>query len=196
MDCHHGKRSSSQYDKIENSLMDVKVVEYFAYTLLTGYASNTAIKSFVDKYDFYIFPVVNPDGEFGSFRHPKSTLYLTKYVGFIYSQTSDRMWRKNRQSTSGSSCLGHDINRNWPFKWDVTGGASTNPCAEDFKGTSAGDAPETKVLYSYTQGLKNAQGLKLFIDYHSYSQLFMTRTFSLLHMDLAFFFFFTLGLAS
>jgi len=40
-----------------------KVVEYFIYNLLTNYASNTEIKGFVDKYDFYIFPVVNPDGK-------------------------------------------------------------------------------------------------------------------------------------
>jgi murein tripeptide amidase MpaA len=93
----------------------------------------------------------------------------------LYTQTNDRLWRKNRQSTSGSTCLGHDINRNWPFHWSDKGGASTDPCAEDFKGLAAGDAPETVVLYSNLQGLKNSQGLKMYIDYHSYSQLFMTR---------------------
>lgn len=86
------------------------------------------------------------------------------------------MWRKNRQSTPNSSCLGHDINRNWPYKWDGNG-ASNNPCAEDFRGVNAGDAPETKALSSFLQDVKNAQGLKLYIDYHSYSQLFMTRKF-------------------
>jgi hypothetical protein len=89
------------------------------------------------------------------------------------------MWRKNRQNTTGSSCLGHDINRNWPFMWSVTGGASTNPCAEDFKGKAQADAPETQVLSAWMQATKKAQGLKLFIDYHSYSQLFMTRKHAL-----------------
>ncbi|KAJ1329880.1 carboxypeptidase A4 [Microdochium nivale] len=131
------------------------VVEYFAYNLLSNYASNSEIKAFVDKYDFYFFPVVNPDG-------------------FIYTQTTDRLWRKNRQTTSGSSCLGHDINRNWNFKWSVAGGASTDPCADDFKGLSAGDTPEFKALSSWMAGIKSKQGLKLFIDYHAYSQLFMT----------------------
>ncbi|KAH8899090.1 zinc carboxypeptidase [Thozetella sp. PMI_491] len=131
------------------------VVEYFAYTLLSNYSSSTEIKGFVDKHDFYIFPVVNPDG-------------------FLYTQSNDRLWRKNRQSTSGSTCLGHDINRNWPYMWSVPGGASTDPCAQDFKGSAQGDAPETAALSSYLKSLKAAQGLKLFIDYHSYSQLFMT----------------------
>ena len=40
----------------------IEVTEYFAFNLLTNYASNTEIRGFVDKYDFYIFPVVNPDG--------------------------------------------------------------------------------------------------------------------------------------
>lgn len=39
-----------------------KVVEYLAYNLLYNYANTTDVKSYVDKYDFYIFPIVNPDG--------------------------------------------------------------------------------------------------------------------------------------
>jgi carboxypeptidase A4 len=42
-------------------------VEFVAYSLLSNYANSTAIKGYVDKYDYYIFPVVNPDGE--SARH-------------------------------------------------------------------------------------------------------------------------------
>lgn len=111
--------------------------------------------------------------------HLANTGSLSKDVsnslaGFKYTQSGDRMWRKNRQTTSGSSCLGHDINRNWPYKWNGPG-SSTNPCAEDFRGSSQGDAPETKALSGFLQNVKNSQGLKLYIDYHSYSQLFMTR---------------------
>lgn len=131
------------------------VVEYFAYTMLTD--SGTAeVQGFLDKYDFFFFPVVNPDG-------------------FVYTQTNDRLWRKNRQTVSGSSCIGHDINRNWPYQWTVSGGASTNPCAQDFKGKSAGDSPETVALSNWLQNVKASQGMKLFIDWHAYSQLFMTR---------------------
>lgn len=132
------------------------VTEYFAYSFLSGFASNTDIRTLLNKYDFYIFPVVNPDG-------------------FVYTQTNDRLWRKNRQSTSGSSCLGHDINRNWNYQWSTPGGSSTDPCAQDFRGSAAADAPETVVLANFVNKLAaSAQKLKLFIDYHSYSQLFMT----------------------
>lgn len=40
-----------------------KVVEYFAYQLVSGYGNNATIKGFLNNYDFYFFPVVNPDGE-------------------------------------------------------------------------------------------------------------------------------------
>jgi hypothetical protein len=98
-------------------------------------------------------------------------------TGFIHTQTTDRMWRKNRQTVSGSTCIGHDINRNWPYHWADSGGASTNPCDQDFKGRSQADAPETAALSSWLRQTKASQGVKLFIDWHSYSQLFMTRQF-------------------
>lgn len=37
------------------------VVEYFAYYMLTNSAA-TDVKGFLDKYDMFFFPVVNPDG--------------------------------------------------------------------------------------------------------------------------------------
>ncbi len=42
----------------------LQVTEYLAYNLITNYNSSTEIQSFIEKYDFYVFPVVNPDGEF------------------------------------------------------------------------------------------------------------------------------------
>lgn len=43
-------------------------------------------------------------------------------------------------------------------------------------GLAAGDATENKVLVAYTNKIAAAQGLQLYIDVHSYSQLFMTRS--------------------
>ena len=153
-----------------------KVVEYFAYQLLTNSAT-PEVQAFLNKYDFILFPVVNPDGKSNG---PSQILAVRTDMspsGFLYSQTNDRLWRKNRQSTPGSTCIGHDINRNWPYQWSVSGGASTNPCGEDFRGAKQGDAPETAALSAWLQATKEKQGLKLFIDWHSYSQPFMTREF-------------------
>jgi carboxypeptidase A4 len=69
-----------------------------------------------------------------------------------------------------SSCVGTDINRNWPYKWELTGGASTSPCAETYKGQAAGDTPENKALTAFTARLASSKGIKLYIDWHSYGQ--------------------------
>ena len=37
--------------------------EYIAWQLVTGYSNDTSVKAYLDSYDFYIIPVVNPDGE-------------------------------------------------------------------------------------------------------------------------------------
>jgi murein tripeptide amidase MpaA len=37
-------------------------VEYMAWQLLTKYATDSTVKALVDKFDFYIMPIVNPDG--------------------------------------------------------------------------------------------------------------------------------------
>lgn len=39
-----------------------QVVEYIAFQLLGNYDGDNEIKNIVDTQDFYIFPVVNPDG--------------------------------------------------------------------------------------------------------------------------------------
>ncbi|KAM0304161.1 hypothetical protein ACHAPM_002233 [Fusarium culmorum] len=125
--------------------------EYLAYQLLTKYASDAAVKAIVDKYDFYITPIVNPDG-------------------FVYTQTTNRLWRKNRQTVSGSTCVGRDVNRNWPYKWELTGGASTNPCDETFKGRAAGDSPELKAIVGQIDSLAAGRGISFYVDFHSYGQ--------------------------
>ncbi|KAK2616658.1 hypothetical protein QQS21_000481 [Conoideocrella luteorostrata] len=129
-------------------------VEYMANELITKYNTDSAIKAVVDKYDFYMLPIVNVDG-------------------FKYSQTSSRMWRKNRGTNQGSNCVGTDVNRNWPYQWNGRG-SSTNPCDETYRGSSAGSSTEIKSLSGFLQKVKSQQGVKLYIDWHSYSQLFMT----------------------
>ncbi|KAF3064114.1 hypothetical protein GL218_01793 [Daldinia childiae] len=113
-----------------------KVVEYLTYQLVANYNNDTTIKGFLDSYDFYILPIVNPDG-------------------FLYTQTTNRLWRKNRQTRSGTSAVGTDVNRNWPYKWDGEG-SSTSP------GSALGDQ------------LAKKKGIKLYIDWHSYGQYILT----------------------
>ncbi|KAG8689489.1 hypothetical protein FRC11_002316 [Ceratobasidium sp. 423] len=138
-------RSRSRVDYYDGELI----------ALLSNYTTSPTIKSYVDKYDFYIFPIVNPDG-------------------FVYTQTTERLWRKNRQPPPSGTCYGRDINRNWPWKWDVAGGSSTSPCSETYRGAAAGDSPENKGLAAFINEKANsAVGAKLYIDWHSYGLYFM-----------------------
>ncbi|KAK4097621.1 peptidase M14, carboxypeptidase A [Parathielavia hyrcaniae] len=130
------------------------VTEYMAYRLLQGYRINRDIKQALNSFDFYIFPVVNPDG-------------------FVYTQTTNRMWRKNRQTQKGTACVGRDLNRNWDVHWNQTGAASTKPCRPTYKGLKPLDAPETRALAAELKAIKQQQGLRLFVDWHAFGQLVM-----------------------
>jgi murein tripeptide amidase MpaA len=134
-------------------------VEYITNELLTGYKSGDSdIKSILDNYDMYIFPIVNPDG-------------------FVYTQTNNRLWRKNRNpAPSGSNCVGIDLNRNWPYKWDVTNGqgSSGDPCDETYRGAKAGDQPETAGMAGFVDKVAAKQDIKLYVDFHSYGQYILT----------------------
>ncbi|KEY74062.1 hypothetical protein S7711_02652 [Stachybotrys chartarum IBT 7711] len=130
-------------------------VEYMTYQLIQGYQRGDAIpRSTLNRYDFYVLPIVNPDG-------------------FVYTSTDNRLWRKNRQSRAGESCVGTDLNRNWPHQWDVPGGASEDPCSDAYRGEGPGDTPEMAVLSNFTRTLGETTGIKLFIDWHAYSQLIL-----------------------
>ncbi|EEY22980.1 carboxypeptidase A4 [Verticillium alfalfae VaMs.102] len=130
-------------------------VEYMTYKVIDGYKKRacSSVRT-LDNYDFYIMPIVNPDG-------------------FVFTYTENRLWRKNRQVRTGASCIGTDINRNWPYKWDVPGGSSTNPCSETYRGLAPGDTPEMQVLTNHTLGLSRTTGIKFFVDWHAFSQLIM-----------------------
>ncbi|KAF2176588.1 zinc carboxypeptidase [Zopfia rhizophila CBS 207.26] len=135
------------------------VVEYLTLQLIQGYGNDNVTTSFLDKYDFYILPFVNPDG-------------------FVHSQTTERLWRKNRQPpppSGNSSCFGRDINRNWPYEWNSNPlGASTDPCSQTYKGEEPSDTPENQGLVKLVNELRDSSGIKLFIDWHSYGQYILS----------------------
>lgn len=136
-------------------------VEYLAYQLIDRYGKDDMISSFLDDYDFYLIPFVNPDG-------------------FVYTQTQDRLWRKNRQpplpgANQSHACWGVDLNRNWPHEWDTNPqGSSNNSCTQTYRGEYPGSEPEMAGMAGFADKLAETQGIKLFIDWHSYSQLLLT----------------------
>jgi hypothetical protein len=99
-------------------------------------------------------------------------------LGFVYTQTNDRLWRKNRQpppeTASNQTCYGRDINRNWEHNWDAnTRGASDDECSQVYRGVRPRDAPENAAMDDFLRNIRDEQGIKLYIDWHSYSQLIL-----------------------
>lgn len=79
--------------------------------------------------DYYILPVVNPDG-------------------YEYSFSSERLWRKNRRKVSSDSCSGVDLNRNFGYRWGGKG-TSKNVCHDTYPGTGPFSEPETSAIRNF-----------------------------------------------
>jgi len=126
-------------------------VIYMAAQFVEGYGKVPNITAILDKYDIYILPVFNPDG-------------------YEYTKT-DRAWRKTRAPNQNSRCIGTDPNRNWEFHWGEAG-ASTDPCSDSYQGPSPFSSIEVKSVANYIKA--RSANIKYFIDFHAYSQLWMS----------------------
>jgi murein tripeptide amidase MpaA len=120
-------------------------VAYITTQLLT----NTTAKDLIENIQFFIVPVVNPDG-------------------YLFTWSNNRLWRKNRRLNTGGS-YGVDLNRNWNDHWGGDGSSGT-PTSDTYRGTAPFSEPETKAVSDYY--LRNGP-YKGAIDYHSYSQLIL-----------------------
>lgn len=155
----------------------------FAEWLLNGYGNDAQATWLVDHVDFRFILHANPDGR------KKAETGLS--------------WRKNTNnvtapcaSTTSSSHAGIDLNRNFPFHWNGTGGTGSSGtlCSATYRGPSAGSEPETQNLVRYVAGTRDGSGVYgggvlpdrrgealvlpapedysgLFFDIHSYSKL-------------------------
>ncbi|KAF5299716.1 hypothetical protein FQA39_LY11511 [Lamprigera yunnana] len=120
-------------------------VTYILNELLTSTDPN--VRRLAESRDWYVFPLVNPDG-------------------YVYSRVKDRMWRKTTKPY-GNGCYGADPNRNWGYHW-MEGGASSNPCLDTFAGSSAFSEIETKSLSQFITSISG--DLEAYIAFHSFSQ--------------------------
>ena len=144
----------------------------FATDLLDAYQNNlgltyggksftaTQIQNLLNGLHVVVFPLVNPDGR-------------------NHSQTSEAMWRKNRNpaySGGNPSCVGVDINRNYDFLFDFATAfspasgvsVSADPCDfQVYHGPSAFSESETQNVKWLLDSFPRT---RWFVDVHSYSQ--------------------------
>lgn len=122
---------------------------YILDQLLTKSKFQGNYAALMDKINFHLVPVANPDG-------------------YVYSWNTNRYWRKNRRNNGGGS-YGVDLNRNWAKAWGGEG-SSGNKSSDVYRGTAPFSEPETNGIRIFIEGLRNNV---LFFDYHSYSQLIL-----------------------
>ncbi|KAJ2941093.1 hypothetical protein O0L34_g10325 [Tuta absoluta] len=99
---------------------------------------------FLEKADWIVVPVVNPDG-------------------YEYSHTNLRLWTKNRsvQSNLGIICPGVNINRNFDIEWGVSD-SSSSPCSHLYAGVEAFSEIESQMIKHLIQTY--SENIKLYVS--------------------------------
>ena len=117
----------------------IDIIDY----LTKNYESDEKVKKWMDSYEIWVVPMLNPDGN-----------------DRVWN--SDRMWRKNAQGGYGV-----DVNRNYPYSWAKCNGSSGSKFSDTYRGASEGSEPETQALMSLVRRIQP----KFNLSYHSYSEL-------------------------
>ncbi len=120
------------------------IIEY----LCLGYGSDPVVTAWVDSYQIWVIPQVNPDG-----------------INYVF-QSYD-MWRKDRTVNSGSGCIGVDPNRNYPAFWGTCNGSSGDPCDDTYRGSVPGESACVTHVMNMASGIKPVFD----ISYHSFSEI-------------------------
>uniref|UniRef100_A0A663LZV2 Carboxypeptidase A2 n=1 Tax=Athene cunicularia TaxID=194338 RepID=A0A663LZV2_ATHCN len=123
---------------------------WIARKIASDYGKDPSITSLLNKMDIFLLTVTNPDG-------------------YVFTHTTNRMWRKTRSKNQGSVCIGVDPNRNWDAGFGGPG-ASNNPCSDSYRGPSANSEVEVRSVVNF---IKNHGNIRAFLTLHSYSQLLM-----------------------
>lgn len=133
----------------------IEVLLYTMRYLTDNYGFDPAVTELVDNRELWFIPIVNPDGY--------------EYNRQIAPQGGG-MWRKNRRN-NGDGTFGVDLNRNYGYQWgynDIGSSPVTN--SEVYRGTSPFSEPETQAIRDFC----NNRQFVLCLNYHSYSELFLS----------------------
>jgi len=86
---------------------------------------------------------------------------------------SNRLWRKNRQPNTGTTCAGTDNNRNYGYAWGGAG-SSNQPCQETYRGASAYSSPECARERDFLRTPLDSGTMAVYMDIHAYGGMFMS----------------------
>ncbi|ORZ39750.1 hypothetical protein BCR44DRAFT_142839 [Catenaria anguillulae PL171] len=126
---------------------------YLLHQLLEQSRKSPLVQQLLGQVDIHFIPVLNPDG-------------------YMYSHTTNRLWRKNRRRHGLLDTFGVDLNRNFPHRWaSPNGGASLNPSDETYRGPRPASEPEVKAVIDYVS--KEMPRMIAALDLHAFSEMIM-----------------------
>ncbi len=142
----------------------------FAYDIIQSYNDgDKEVKDILDKGNFFVIPVVNPDGYVRS----RETLsdFIVPAPGAAAAAGEFAYHRKNMRPQDGTTPLGVlgqgvDPNRNYPYKW---GGPGTSPStgSQTYHGPGPGSEPEIQNILD----LLRTHHVTTLISNHTFSEL-------------------------
>jgi nitroreductase len=139
MGCHHARE-----------IISVEMPFLFAEHLLAAYGTDSLATALVDSREFWIVPLVNPDGH-------------------QYVVDADPLWRKNRRD-NGDGTHGVDLNRNYSYMWGYDDfGSSPSTGSETYRGPTPASEPETQAI----EGLLQTRSFVFALSFHSYGRQYL-----------------------
>uniref|UniRef100_A0A8R1HSZ0 ShKT domain-containing protein n=1 Tax=Caenorhabditis japonica TaxID=281687 RepID=A0A8R1HSZ0_CAEJA len=138
---------------------------WFIDRLIADYDDDALVRNAVDRLNFYILPVANPDG----YEYSRSDV-----------SPMIRLWRKNRAGVvckkdrwfRDRCCGGVDLNRNYDWHFGETG-SSTDKCSEIYQGSSAFSELESRSMRDFLTSPELNGKVDAFITLHTYSQMWI-----------------------
>lgn len=124
--------------------------------LLHNYNMDDKVTSWVNNYEIWVIPILNPEGY--------------KYI--TDNNLSSPWWRKNLRDNNQNGLIdpdydGVDLNRNYDFNWTYLG--SSNPSSWTYQGPFPFSEEETKAKRDLTFNEKFVAS----ISYHSYGEVIL-----------------------
>ncbi len=132
-----------QAREIMSTEVCMDIVDYLA----TNYGSNPDVTDWVNTWEIWIVPMMNPDGS-------------------AYCWATDQYWIKNRRDLGGG-VYGVDLGHNYPVDWDACFGSSSDPNSNSYHGPYAGSEPEVAAIMT----LAEQQKFFAAISYNSFNEL-------------------------
>ncbi|XP_041764962.1 uncharacterized protein LOC121589838 [Anopheles merus] len=128
----------------------------------------------IQSYDWYVLPVLNPDGYEYSHRYDRlwsknrsnHTQAHPAGVGQALLSSAISWWNADKDPT-GEGCYGVDLDRNWAYRWPQA--VHPGQCSDSYAGAQPFSEPETRAVRDFL--LARRRHVRLYLSLQAYGQL-------------------------